>query len=763
MKIDYIFSRQLFTILLISLIIGGFNSKSQVGALVRSDKFTELHKTAEGLIKTGHNSPEILYSGDWSEVKDSSCFKNGRQQSDKQFNNCVFTFRGSVVRWIGSKDQSHGLAEVTIDGKFQKTIDSYADQKETQQQLFEKSGLSRDRIHTLKIVVKKEKNRRSRGYFQDIDYFESMEPVNFPVSFKETADLEFKEISAGTKKYLLPSQWMPVADQIRVPDSGVNLVPGVLNDCFIRNIAYLNHCFAYPYYCDGEGWYTGLPASNEGRMLQGAGNTLRWGERSDMREIVDTLVTKIGSRQRKDGYTNYYPESEYRNVDLLSINSERKNYDRVFWTRGLLDAGKAGNAKAYSILRSYYDWFNHSPYLNHLLDGENSTNALPGGGLVYFSPVGKAEDLLTTEKYLDQDYWIKELKNENPLCITYYPPSRPHCYELLGLEAFLDEYRATGATKYLEAVKGGWNAYRDNFLNVGGIPAISEAAIYPPQSFYLDQKRHVGETCGGVFWINLNSRLLHLYPTEEKYAGEIEKVIYNVILACQDHRGYIRYTNFLQGTKDKADCVGSCCECSSVGLIAKLPEYIYSIADDGIFINLFAASTFNWKQGNDNVTLITRTEFPENNQVSIAVKCKSLKKMKIRIRVPSWADGKVKFCINKKSEIAGNPGTYITIDRTWENDDEISFAIPLSFRLHKYTGLDQEKTYDRYALMAGPVLMSLVGDTILDTPASELIGKLRLVQENTLNFGIDGKSNCKYIPYYRIQDEKFTCFPTIQN
>ena len=103
------------------------------------------------------------------------------------------------------------------------------------------------------------------------------------------------------------------------------------------------------------------------------------------------------------------------------------------------------------------------------------------------------------------------------------------------------------------------------------------------------------------------------------------------------------------------------------------------------------------------------------------------------------------------------------IDRTWENDDEISFAIPLSFRLHKYTGLDQEKTYDRYALMAGPVLMSLVGDTILDTPASELVGKLRLVQENTLNFGIDGKSNCKYIPYYRIQDEKFTCFPTIQN
>jgi len=762
-KIDRIFSWQLITIILISLIIGGFNSKSQSAVLEGSGKFAKLHKTAAILIKTARNSPEILYSGDWTEAKDSSCFKNGRQQSNIQFNNCVFTFRGSVVRWIGSKDQNHGLAEVSIDGIFQKTIDSYSDRKQTQQPLFEKSGLRCDRIHMLKIVVKKEKNRKSTGYYQDIDYFESPEPVNFPVCFKEAADLEFKEISAGTKRYLLPSEWIPVSDLTKMPDKGVNLLAGVLKDCFNRNIAYLNHCFANPYYCDGEGWYTGLPASNEGRMLQGAGNTLRWGERSDMRKIVDTLVSKIGSRQRPDGYTNYYPESEYRNVDLLSINSERKNYDRVFWTRGLLDAGKAGKAQAYSILRSYYDWFNHSPYLNQLLNGENSTNALPGGGLVYFSPVGKPEDLLTTEKYLDQDYWIRELRNENPLCITYYPPSRPHCYELLGLEAFLDEYRATGASKYLEAVKGGWKAYRDNFMNVGGIPAISEAATYPPQSFYLDQKKHVGETCGGVFWINLNSRLLHLYPTEEKYAGEIEKAIYNVILACQDSRGYIRYTNFLQGTKDKADCVGTCCECSSVGLIAKLPEYIYSIADDGIFINLFAASTINWKQGNDDVTLITRTEFPESNHVSISIKCKSLKKMKIKIRVPSWANGSVKFSINKKSEIAGKPGTYLTIDRTWKNNDEISFTLPISFRLHKYTGLDQDNIHDRYALMAGPVLMSLVGDTILVTPASGLIEKLRLVKENRLHYGVEGKSNCKYIPYYQVQDEKFSCFPSFEN
>ncbi len=41
-----------------------------------------------------------------------------------------------------------------------------------------------------------------------------------------------------------------------------------------------------------------------------ADNTLRWGERSDMRDIVNTITNKIASRQRAVGYSNYYPESE---------------------------------------------------------------------------------------------------------------------------------------------------------------------------------------------------------------------------------------------------------------------------------------------------------------------------------------------------------------------------------------------------------------------------------------------------------------------
>ena len=447
------------------------------------------------------------------------------------------------------------------------------------------------------------------------------------------------------------------------------------------------------------------------------------------------------------------------------VNSERKNYDRVFWTRGLLDAGRAGNPTAYSVLRKFYDWFNDCSYLNKMLDGSNSTNGLPGGGLVYLSPIGKSEDLVVTERYFDQDYWINELKNENPLCITYYQITNPHCYELLGLEAFIDEYRATGAAKYIDAVKGGWKVYNENFKHIDGNTAICEGHVYPPKSYYLTHKLHTGETCGGVFWININSRLLQLYPTDEKYAAEIEKVIYNVIMACQDNKGYIRYHNFLEGVKGRASCGNTCCECSSVGMIAKLPEYIYSIADDGIYINLFAASTITWEQDNENVTLVMNTQFPKSEAVSISFKGSSSKKMKVRVRIPSWAEGDVKIAVNKITAVTGKPGTFVTIDRIWKNDDVISFNLPMSFSMHKYTGLDHDKEHDRYALTYGPILMSLVGesaDSTLNIPALKLIENLKPISRDPLQFDINGKPDSKYMPYYQVQDERFTCYPKMK-
>ena len=54
------------------------------------------------------------------------------------------------------------------------------------------------------------------------------------------------------------------------------------------------------------------------------------------------------------------------------------------------------------------------------------------------------------------------------------------------------------------------------------------------------------------------------------------------------------------------------------GDIARLPRYIYSIAQDGLYVNLFAASSITWTHGGQSVTLKTETAFPYDGKVAMS-------------------------------------------------------------------------------------------------------------------------------------------------
>jgi hypothetical protein len=704
----------------------------------------------------------VLYFGNWRAETNQEGF-HGRdfRISNVQFNTCEFKFRGSAVRWFGAKNRDHGFADVYLDGVLEKTVDAYSSARISNVVLFEKTGLRARPLHTLRIVVREDRNPDATDCYQTIDCFEAGQPVNYIAEITAACQAEYAQIGNNAKSFAAPDTWKPVAYAAYSPNSGVSLQAGVFRDALQRNITYLNHCFASETCSDGKKWWEWLPGSNEGRLLQGTANALRWGERADMRNIVDTIVGRIKARQRADGYHNYYPEKDSFAVEG-GHNSERKNYDRVFWTRGLLDAGRAGNADAYTIARKFYDWFNASSHLPRMIRGANSPNGFPGGPLVHLSPVGTRNDLIVSERYFDQEWWMKELKNGEPLCFTFYPGERPHCYDLLGLEAYIDQYRATGSRKYLEAVLGGWAMYRENFKHAGGTTAICEnKGAYPPKSYKLTSGC-TGETCGSVFWANINSRLMQLYPAEEKYAAEIEEAIYNVFLACQDANGYIRCHNRLHGAKEAAQCQGTCCECAAAGILSKLPEFIYSTDKDGLFVNLFAASTIGWNRGGSIVTVTQATSFPNAAAVRLAVSSAQPATMDIRIRVPSWATGKMDIAVNGKRAVTGKPGSYASIRRKWANNDLIEFMLPMGFTTVKYTGFEQPAgNVDRYALLRGPILMALNdAEGRIRTDAATLPSLLTAVEGSPLDYEVKGTSY-RFVPYWQVGDN-FSCFPMVQ-
>jgi DUF1680 family protein len=138
---------------------------------------------------------------------------------------------------------------------------------------------------------------------------------------------------------------------------------------------------------------------------------------------------------------------------------------------------------------------------------------------------------------------------------------------------------------------------------------------------------------------------------------------------------------------------------------------------------------------------------------------------KIRIRVPFWAAGKMNIIVNGKKAASGKPGTYVTLSRVWNNNDEISFTLPMSFRMTKYTGEEQDLIFDRYALEFGPLLMAYVSlenqkdNILLHVSPARLIKSLKPVEGKPLHFSVNGKSDFEYMPYFEVQDETFSCYP----
>lgn len=579
-----------------------------------------------------------------------------------------------------------------------------------------------------------------------------------------------------------PDAWRPVEPQLRVPCRSVN-IGGLFREVMERNTHYLLTSFsvndmlrdfriragkAVSEKKDREidiEWLKYLPGSVAGRFLMGAGNQLRWIENAELRDRMNRIVDGIGACAEPNGYLVGFPENEM-------LVFEYGGYCRSWVSQGLIEAGIAGNAKAYPLLRKFYDWFNTCPYLPEMVRrGAFGRQGIIPSTRLYHTPVGVPLDIQVAQRYYQENFWMDQLTERDVDAIWKIPYDRPHCYLIVTLNAYMDMYMATGEQRYLDAVLGGWDIYHDYFQHVGGSISICEKLEYPPKSYLLRQG--TGELCGNSFWSFLNEQLHAVFPDEEKYANEIEKSIYNVGIANQTCDGSIIYHAMLVGRKNKGENHNTCCEGQGTRWFGALPEFIYSVADDGIYVNLFNESAIEWtRQDGGRMSLRMQTSFPGDPAVKLTVSPENGPSYSnVRIRIPQWAESPVTVSVNGKEAGTGQPGSYLSLGRIWKKGDIVTFTLPVGFRLTRYNGTAEgyEGT-EAYALEYGPLLMGAMGtpenNGMPDIPltAAELPTKLKPVPGEPLCFKVEcGNSDVEYRPYYQIAEEEFTCYPILKS
>ena len=277
----------------------------------------------------------------------------------------------------------------------------------------------------------------------------------------------------------------------------------------------------------------------------------------------------------------------------------------------------------------------------------------------------------------------------------------------------LETFRGTGERPYYDIADNFWDIVTSGYMYaIGGVagartPNNAECFTAEPDSLWEHGFASGGqnETCCTYNLLKLD-RQLFMYDQTAKYMDHYELGLYNHILAsvAEDDAGNTYHVPLNPGAQKRfgnADMSGfTCCNGTALESHTKLQDSIYfrSADDQALFVNLFVSSTLEWAER--KVVVRQRTDFPYADTTRLVVDGSGV--FDIRIRVPRWATGGFFVSINGRAQtVKAEPGSYVTLRRTWRANDTIDLRIPFAFYLAPV--MDQPNVA---SVFYGPVLLA---------------------------------------------------------
>jgi uncharacterized protein len=297
-----------------------------------------------------------------------------------------------------------------------------------------------------------------------------------------------------------------------------------------------------------------------------------------------------------------------------------------------------------------------------------------------------------------------------------------------------DVYAETGDKTLLTTLNKLW----DNVINTkmyvtGGCGALYDGVSVDGTSYKPDtvQKVHQSygrdfqlpnfsahnETCANIGNVLWNWRMF-LLTGESKYADIVELALYNSVLSGVDMKGTkFFYTNALAASKDypyhlrweggRTEYISksNCCPPNTVRTIAEVNDYMYSIGEQGLYINMYGGNVLQTElHEGTKVKLEQTTNYPWDGKIVISVKELSSPSAGIYLRIPGWCK-KYDIRINGKlPEMYGLKKGFIATDM--REGDKIELILHMPATLIESNPLVEE-TRNRVTVKRGPVVYCL--------------------------------------------------------
>ena len=288
----------------------------------------------------------------------------------------------------------------------------------------------------------------------------------------------------------------------------------------------------------------------------------------------------------------------------------------------------------------------------------------------------------------------------------------------------------TGDKRYIDAIDRIWdNIVGKKYYITGGVGATASGEAFG-KNYELPNMSAYCETCAAIAQVYLNYRLFLLHG-DSKYYDALERSLYNgVISGISIDGGKFFYPNPLQsmGQHQRQEWFGcACCPSNAARFIPSLPQYIYAVKDNSLYINLFNSNTVNVKVGKTAVTLSQQTGYPWNGDVTLKIEG-GAGKYALNIRIPGWVKGEVvpsnlyTYADGKRlgytvkvngQEVTPNSQLstlncqlnkgYFVIDRQWKKGDKVEIHFDMEPRIVRANGLVAADK-GRVAIERGPIV-----------------------------------------------------------
>ncbi|NJK86774.1 MAG: glycoside hydrolase family 127 protein [Bacteroidales bacterium] len=533
------------------------------------------------------------------------------------------------------------------------------------------------------------------------------------------------------------------------------------------------------------------------KIIEGASYSLISSPNPILDQYLDSIISIIKTGQEPDGYITTWFTIDPLNPPASWVKPSHKRWENEVSSHELYNSGHLFEAASAHYLATGKRNFLDIALKNADLLVENfgpGKLACPPGHQIVETGLIKLYSISNNLKYLELARFFLDIRGDSlthPLYGEYSQDHLPvirqdevvgHAVRGIYMYAGMTDIAAIyHETNYLEAIYKLW----DNMVNkkmyiTGGLGSRHEGEAFG-EDYELPNLTAYGETCaaiGSVYW---NQRL-HQLTGDSKYYDIIERTLYNGLISGISLSGKeFFYPNplesdgiysFNHGTCTRQswfDC--SCCPTNLIRFLPFVPELIYSMNKDSVYVNLYISNNAHFTLNDNEIEIIQQTNYPLNGEVQITMNPKKKSAFTLKLRLPGWAgnkpvpgdlytymddySGKITLKINGKEEnLIVNKG-YIEISRTWIKGDKVELTLPMAIR-KVITNTKVQDNLNKVAFEYGPIVYcgeeidnnQLSEATITQDAALELERKAVLNEHVNLIKIKSMNKELTLIPYY---------------